>query len=43
MKGVIQRVSRAEVRVKGEVVGRIGKGLLVLIGIERGDRDSDLD
>ena len=43
MKGVIQRVSRAEVRVKGEVVGRIGRGLLVLIGIERGDVASDLD
>ncbi|HEV8699869.1 MAG TPA: D-aminoacyl-tRNA deacylase [Candidatus Polarisedimenticolia bacterium] len=43
MKGVIQRVSRAEVRVKGEVVGRIERGLLVLIGFERGDRASDLD
>jgi len=43
MKAVIQRVSRAEVRVKGEVVGRIGRGLLVLIGIERGDAASDLD
>lgn len=43
MKAVIQRVSRAEVRVKGEVVGRIGRGLLVLIGIERGDGAGDLD
>ena len=43
MKAVIQRVSRAEVRVKGEVVGRIGRGLLVLIGIERGDGAADLD
>ena len=43
MKAVIQRVSRAEVRVKGEVVGRIGRGLLVLIGIERGDGEGDLD
>lgn len=43
MKAVIQRVSRAEVRVKGEVVGRIERGLLVLLGIERGDRASDLD
>jgi D-aminoacyl-tRNA deacylase len=43
MKAVVQRVSRAEVRVKGEVVGRIGSGLLVLIGIERGDGEGDLD
>ncbi len=37
MKMVIQRVARAEVRVEGEVVGRIGRGFLVLVGIERGD------
>lgn len=37
MKLVIQRVSRAEVRVGREVVGRIGTGLLVLVGIEVGD------
>jgi len=37
MKLVIQRVSRAEVRVEGEVVGKIGRGLLVLVGCERGD------
>ena len=43
MKGVIQRVSRAEVRVQGEVVGRIGRGLLVLIGIEKGDGARELD
>jgi D-tyrosyl-tRNA(Tyr) deacylase len=34
---VIQRVSRAEVRVDGTSVGRIGCGLLVLVGLERGD------
>lgn len=43
MKAVVQRVTRAEVRVQGEVVGRIGRGLLVLIGIEKGDRAADLD
>ncbi len=43
MKGVIQRVSRAEVRVRGELVGRIGRGLLVLIGIEKGDGARELD
>ena len=37
MRLVIQRVSRAEVRVDGVSVGRIGTGLLVLVGLERGD------
>jgi D-tyrosyl-tRNA(Tyr) deacylase len=37
MKLVIQRVSRAEVRVGGNTVGRIGLGLLVLVGAEKGD------
>ncbi len=43
MRAVIQRVSRAEVRVRGESVGRIGAGLLVLLGIEKGDTGGDLD
>jgi len=43
MKMVIQRVSRAEVRVDGEVVGRIGRGLLVLAGLERGDGSAEID
>jgi D-tyrosyl-tRNA(Tyr) deacylase len=34
---VVQRVSRAEVRVHGEAVGRIGAGLVLLVGVERGD------
>lgn len=37
MRAVIQRVSRAEVRVDGEVVGRVGRGLLVLLGIAASD------
>jgi D-aminoacyl-tRNA deacylase len=37
MIGLIQRVSRAEVRVDGVVVGAIGRGILALIGIERAD------
>ena len=42
MKMVIQRVSRAEVRVDGEVVGRVGLGLLVLVGLERGDGEDQV-
>ena len=38
MRLVIQRVSSAAVRVEGATVGEIGRGLLVLAGIERGDR-----
>ena len=37
MRLILQRVSRAAVRVDGEVVGQIGRGLLVLAGVERGD------
>ncbi len=37
MKLVLQRVSSASVRVAGETVGEIGRGLLVLAGIEKGD------
>ena len=37
MKLVIQRVSRAEVRVGQTVVGKIGKGILALVGAEQGD------
>ncbi len=37
MRAVVQRVSRAEVRVDGRVTGCIGTGLLVLAGIGTGD------
>lgn len=37
MIALTQRVSRAEVRVAGEVVGAVGLGLLVLLGVERSD------
>jgi D-tyrosyl-tRNA(Tyr) deacylase len=40
---VVQRVSRAEVRVAGAVVGKIGRGLMLLVGVERGDSDADAD
>jgi D-tyrosyl-tRNA(Tyr) deacylase len=40
---VVQRVSRAEVRVGGIVVGKIGRGLMLLVGVERGDTEADAD
>lgn len=40
---VIQRVLRASVTVAGEVTGAIGPGLLLLIGVERGDTAADAD
>ncbi len=41
MKALVQRVSRAEVRVGGEVVGRCGFGMLVLLGVERADGERE--
>jgi len=43
LKTVVQRVSRAEVRVAGEVVGRIERGLALLVGVEKGDAETDAD
>ena len=37
MRAVVQRVSRAHVRVNEEIVGEIGRGLCVLLGVRRGD------
>jgi len=37
LRAVVQRVAEARVRVDGEVVGEIERGLCVLLGIERGD------
>jgi D-tyrosyl-tRNA(Tyr) deacylase len=39
VRAVCQRVARAEVRVDGEVRGRIGEGLCVLVGVARGDAE----
>jgi D-tyrosyl-tRNA(Tyr) deacylase len=43
MKALIQKVSEAAVEVERMVSGRIGKGLLVFLGIERGDTESELE
>jgi D-aminoacyl-tRNA deacylase len=42
MKAVVQRVSKAEVRVGGEPVACIGAGLLALVAISRDDTEKDL-
>lgn len=41
MRLVVQRVSQASVTVAGEVVGSIGRGFLVLVGVEAGDAPAD--
>ena len=41
MRAVLQRVSRAKVTVEGETVGRIGRGILVLLGVAGGDTEKD--
>ena len=43
MRAVVQRVSRASVKVGGVVAGEIGLGLLVLLGVGQNDAESDAD
>ncbi len=43
MRAVVQRVSEASVAVGGQTLGRIGRGLLVLLGVGRADTEADLD
>lgn len=43
MKIVIQRVSESSVKVDGKIVGKIGKGLMLLIGIDENDEKADAD
>jgi len=42
MRAVVQRVSEARVSVDGQTVGKIGAGLVVLLGIGRDDNDADI-
>ena len=42
MRAVVQRVSSASVTVAGDVVGRIGEGLLVLLGVTHDDGDAQV-
>ena len=43
MRAVVQRVSRAQVAVGGEIVGKIGCGLLVLPGVTHADTEAEAD
>ena len=43
MRAVLQRVSRATVRVNGQTSGEIGPGLLILLGVGQGDTSKEAD
>lgn len=43
MIGLLQRVSQADVKVDGQTIGEIGRGLLVLVCAERGDTETQAD
>jgi D-tyrosyl-tRNA(Tyr) deacylase len=43
MRAVVQRVKQSSVKTNGEMVGRIGQGLLVLLGVAKSDRAEDAD
>ena len=43
MRALVQRVSSASVSIEGEVVGRIGAGLVVLLGVSRSDAEAQAD
>lgn len=43
MIAVIQRVSESSVKIEGKINGKIGKGLMILLGIEEADREEDIE
>ncbi len=43
MRAVVQRVSKASVTVEGEIISKIGLGLLILLGVENEDSKADLE
>ena len=43
MKAVVQRVTSASVTVDGTTVGEIGPGVMVLVGVEKGDQETDAE
>ena len=43
MRAIVQRVSRAEVRIAGRTAGQIGRGYLILLGVGRDDNTADAD
>jgi D-tyrosyl-tRNA(Tyr) deacylase len=43
MRAVVQRVSWAQVKVEGEVIGRIARGLMVLVGVGVDDTEEDVE
>ena len=43
MRAIVQRVHEASVTVDGRITGQIGQGLLVLVGLERGDGEAQID
>lgn len=43
MKAVIQRVTSASVTIEGAIAGQIGRGIMILLGVEKGDDESKAD
>ena len=43
MKTVVQRVTGASVTVEGEIVGEVTRGVMLLVGVEKGDTEADAD
>jgi D-tyrosyl-tRNA(Tyr) deacylase len=43
MKALIQRVSEAKVEIEGKIVAKIGNGILVFFGVEKGDTERDIE